>query len=109
MDAAEYKHVVLGLIFLKYISDAFEELYQQLVAQKDKGADPEDRNEYIAEKVEFWISHQGITVEVTVALQFNQGEWKKRAVYPRLNDAVGQVFFLDFFFVTFFCIKTEKK
>ena len=109
MDAAEYKHVVLGLIFLKYISDAFEELYQQLVAQKDKGADPEDSNEYIAEKVEFWISHQGITVEVTVALQFNQGEWKKRAVYPRLNDAVGQVFFLDFFFVTFFCIKTEKK
>lgn len=51
MDAAEYKHVVLGLIFLKYISDAFEELYDQLVAQKDEGADPEDKNEYIAEKV----------------------------------------------------------
>ena len=34
MDAAEYKHIVLGLIFLKYISDAFEELYQSLVAQK---------------------------------------------------------------------------
>ena len=33
MDAAEYKHVVLGLIFLKYISDAFEELYQKLVEQ----------------------------------------------------------------------------
>ena len=30
MDAAEYKHVVLGLIFLKYISDAFEEKYEQL-------------------------------------------------------------------------------
>jgi type I restriction enzyme M protein len=51
MDAAEYKHVVLGLIFLKYISDAFEELYQKLITQKDEGADPEDRNEYIAEKV----------------------------------------------------------
>src|SRR3954466_14216038 len=51
MDAAEYKHVVLGLIFLKYISDAFEELYQQLVAQQSEGADPEDKNEYIAEKV----------------------------------------------------------
>lgn len=37
MDAAEYKHVVLGLIFLKYISDAFEELYQKLVAQKNEG------------------------------------------------------------------------
>ena len=51
MDAAEYKHVVLGLIFLKYISDAFEELYQKLVAEKAEGANPEDKNEYIAEKV----------------------------------------------------------
>ena len=52
MDAAEYKHIVLGLIFLKYISDAFEELYQKLVAQqKTEGADPEDKNEYTAEKV----------------------------------------------------------
>src|SRR5215210_4863241 len=51
MDAAEYKHVVLGLIFLKYISDAFEELYQKLVSQKSEGANPEDKNEYTAEKV----------------------------------------------------------
>ena len=53
MDAAEYKHVVLGLIFLKYISDAFEELYQKLKEGKGEyeGADPEDRNEYLAEKV----------------------------------------------------------
>ncbi|SRR6266498_520217 len=51
MDAAEYKHIVLGLIFLKYISDAFEELYEKLIAQKSEGADPEDKNEYIAEKV----------------------------------------------------------
>lgn len=51
MDAAEYKHVVLGLIFLKYISDAFEELYQKLTEQKKEGADPEDKNEYTAEKV----------------------------------------------------------
>lgn len=53
MDAAEYKHVVLGLIFLKYISDAFEELYNKLSAGKGdyEGADPEDKNEYVAEKV----------------------------------------------------------
>jgi len=51
MDAAEYKHVVLGLIFLKYISDAFEELYQKLEEQKKDGANPEDKNEYIAENV----------------------------------------------------------
>lgn len=51
MDAAEYKHVVSGLIFLKYISDAFEELHEKLLSQVDEGADPEDKNEYIAEKV----------------------------------------------------------
>ena len=45
MDAAEYKHVVLGLIFLKYISDAFEEQHARLVAEKSKGADPEDPDE----------------------------------------------------------------
>ena len=46
MDAAEYKHVVLGLIFLKYISDAFEEQHAKLEAQKSQGADPEDQDEY---------------------------------------------------------------
>jgi len=55
MDAAEYKHVVLGLIFLKYISDAFEVLHSKLVGGKDEyeGADPEDPNEFTAEKVFF--------------------------------------------------------
>jgi type I restriction enzyme M protein len=52
MDAAEYKHVVLGLIFLKYISDAFEEKYNELAA--DPQADPEDRDEYLADNV-FWV------------------------------------------------------
>ena len=46
MDAAEYKHVVLGLIFLKYISDAFEAKHAELAANKKDGADPEDRDEY---------------------------------------------------------------
>ena len=56
MDAAEYKHVVLGLIFLKYISDTFEEHRAKLVAGKGdyKGADPEDPDEYRAENV-FWV------------------------------------------------------
>ncbi|MFM7022253.1 MAG: N-6 DNA methylase [Flavobacteriales bacterium] len=55
MDAAEYKHVALGLIFLKYISDAFNELYNTLKEGKGQyeGADPEDKNEYLAEKVFF--------------------------------------------------------
>jgi len=51
IDAAEYKHIVLGLIFLKYISDAFEVLYNKLVKQKSEGADPEDKDEYKAENV----------------------------------------------------------
>ena len=56
MDAAEYKHVVLGLIFLKYISDTFEEMHAKLVAGKGdyQGSDPEDQDEYKAENV-FWV------------------------------------------------------
>ena len=54
MDAAEYKHVVLGLIFLKYISDAFEEQHARLEAEKAKGADPEDPDEYRAKSI-FWV------------------------------------------------------
>ena len=59
MDAAEYKHVVLGLVFLKYISDAFEERYAQLVAERDegKGADPEEPDEYTGENV-FWVPRE---------------------------------------------------
>lgn len=49
MDAAEYKHIVLGLIFLKYISDRFDELYSRL--KQDPYADPEDKDEYLAENV----------------------------------------------------------
>jgi type I restriction enzyme M protein len=56
MDAAEYKHVVLGLIFLKYISDSFDEQHAKLVAGKGQyeGANPEDPDEYKAENV-FWV------------------------------------------------------
>ena len=57
MDAAEYKHVVLGLIFLKYISDAFEEYRAQLVAEVAKGADPEDPDEYRALNI-FWVPQE---------------------------------------------------
>lgn len=54
MDAAEYKHVVLGLIFLKYISDAFEAKHAELRAQREHGADPEDPDEYRAANI-FWV------------------------------------------------------
>ena len=53
IDAAEYKHVVLGLIFLKYISDAFDELHKKLESSEGdyEGAVPEDIDEYKAENV----------------------------------------------------------
>jgi type I restriction enzyme M protein len=56
IDAAEYKHIVLGLVFLKYISDSFEELYNKLKEGKGEydGADPEDQDEYRAQNV-FWV------------------------------------------------------
>src|SRR5437660_5642123 len=54
MDAAEYKHVVLGLIFLKYISDAFEAKHAELDGQRAQGADPEDPDEYRAASI-FWV------------------------------------------------------
>ena len=55
MDAAEYKHVALGLIFLKYISDAFEEAKAKLEAnQHTTGADPDDADEYRADNI-FWV------------------------------------------------------
>ncbi|MBL9076031.1 MAG: SAM-dependent DNA methyltransferase [Planctomycetes bacterium] len=54
IDAAEYKHVVLPLIFLKYVSDAFEEEHAALAALAHEGADPEDPDEYRAENV-FWV------------------------------------------------------
>ena len=55
MDAAEYKHVVLGLIFLKYISDAFETRHEALAADPD--ADPEDPDEYLSTQV-FWVPRE---------------------------------------------------
>ncbi len=52
MDSSEYKYVVLGLIFLKYISDAFQEAYDKVSAEEF--ADPEDRDEYAAMNI-FWV------------------------------------------------------
>ena len=59
MDAAEYKHVVLGLIFLKYISDAFEAKHAELAAAsaRAEGADPEDPDEYKAASI-FWVPRE---------------------------------------------------
>lgn len=54
LDAAEYKNVVLGLIFLKYISDAFDQARAEVIKEKEQGADPEDPDEYVSKRV-FWV------------------------------------------------------
>src|SRR3970040_941020 len=84
MDAAEYKHIVLGLIFLKYISDAFEELYQKLVLQqKSEGADPEDKNEYTAEKVFY--------VPPSARWKWLQGRAKLPTIGKDVDDAMEAI------------------
>jgi type I restriction enzyme M protein len=60
MDEAEYKHVVFGLIFLKYISDAFEAKHAELETQRKKGADPEDPDEYKTASI-FWVPKEALT------------------------------------------------
>ena len=52
MDAGEYKHIALGLLFLRYVSISFSRLHDKLLA--DSYGDPEDRDEYLAENV-FWV------------------------------------------------------
>ncbi|MEI6050355.1 MAG: class I SAM-dependent DNA methyltransferase, partial [Bacteroidota bacterium] len=83
MDAAEYKHVVLGLIFLKYISDAFTELYQSLTEEKSEGADPEDKNEYTAEKVFY--------VPPTSRWTWLQGRAKLPTIGKDIDDAMDAI------------------
>ena len=78
MDSAEYKHVVLGLIFLKYISDSFEELHAQLRADKD--ANPEDRDEYLAQNV-FWVPAEA-------RWSFLQGKAKQPEIGKFIDDGM---------------------
>jgi len=85
MDAAEYKHVVLGLIFLKYISDAFNDLYQKLVENKGdyEGADPEDPDEYLANNVFF--------VPEIARWQYLQDRAKQPEIGKYLDDAMDAI------------------
>ena len=93
MDAAEYKHVVLGLLFLKYISDAFEERRAAVLAQWGKDA-AEDRDEYIAENV-FWVppearwSHlKAQARQSTVGLSVDQAMAAIERDNPTLKDVL---------------------
>ena len=81
MDSAEYKHVVLGLIFLKYISDAFEEVYAHLKAEQAEGADPEDPDEYRAKNA-FWVPARSKMAPTTIECKTTFYRWNCR----RSND-----------------------
>jgi type I restriction enzyme M protein len=80
MDAAEYKHVVLGLIFLKFISDAFEEKHAALTADKKSGADPEDPDEYRADNI-YWVPKEARWTQL-------QGSAKQATIGKLIDDAM---------------------
>ena len=85
IDAAEYKHIVLGLVFLKYISDAFVELYDKLKEGKGEmaGADPEDKDEYKAENVFF--------VPPSARWSFLQSHAKQPTIGKTVDDAMDAI------------------
>ena len=83
MDAAEYKHVVLGLIFLKYISDSFEEYHARLLAQQSEGADPEDPDEYRAANI-FWVP-------LEARWSYLQNNAKQPAIGKLIDDAMTAI------------------
>ncbi len=100
MDAAEYKHVVLGLIFLKYISDAFEELHQKLLDGKGDyiGANPEDKNEYTAEQVFYvppssrWSRVQGRAALPTIGKDLDDAMDAIEKDNPSLRGVLPKVY-----------------
>jgi type I restriction enzyme M protein len=79
LDAADYKHVVLGLIFLKYISDAFQALYVRL--QNTPYAQPEDPDEYRAENI-FWVPEEARWATLQAAA-------KTPAIGQKIDDAMA--------------------
>ncbi len=83
MDAAEYKHVVLGLIFLKYISDAFEEKHACLESERAEGADPEDPDEYRAENI-FWVPSEARWTHI-------KAEARQPTIGQRVDDAMTAI------------------
>lgn len=100
IDAAEYKHVVLGLIFLKYISDAFEELHTKLKGGKGDyaGADPEDKDEYKAENVFFvpeiarWSFLQSKAKLPTIGKEVDNAMDAIEKENPSLKDVLPKVY-----------------
>jgi type I restriction enzyme M protein len=99
IDAAEYKNVVLGLIFLKYISDSFQELYDQLANKAfSPYDDPEDRDEYTAKNVFFvpqqarWNHLQARAKLPTIGIELDQAMDAIEKENPQLKNVLPKVF-----------------
>lgn len=96
IDAAEYKHIVLGLVFLKYISDSFEQLHEKLVAGEGEyaGADPEDSDEYKAENVFFvppearWSALQAQAKQPTIGQKVDEAMEAIERENPKLLKGI---------------------
>jgi len=96
IDAAEYKNVVLGLIFLKYISESFQELYDKLV--QDEFSDPEDRDEYKAENIFFvpekarWKNIQAKAKLPSIGQELDDAMEEIEKENPELRNVLPKVF-----------------
>ena len=103
IDAAEYKHIVLGLIFLKYISDSFEQQFAKLSAGEGdySGADPEDKDEYSAENVFFvpqdarWSYLQSNARQPTIGKMVDAAMDSIEKENPSLKGVLPKVFARD--------------
>lgn len=96
IDAAEYKNVALGLIFLKYISESFQELYDEL--EKDEYGDPEDRDEYLAKNIFFvpeqarWKNLQAKAKLPTIGIELDNAMEAIEKENPELRNVLPKVF-----------------
>lgn len=96
IDAAEYKNVALGLIFLKYISESFQDLHDKL--SKDSTSDPEDRDEYIAQNVFFvpelarWRNIQAKAKLPSIGQELDQAMDAIEKENPELKNVLPKVF-----------------
>jgi type I restriction enzyme M protein len=96
MDAGEYKHIALGLLFLRYVSVAFQRLHDQLTA--DEYSDPEDRDEYLAENI-FWVPEKARWSYISkhaknpeVGVMIDNAMREIEAENPTLKGALPKVF-----------------
>ena len=96
INAADYKDVVLGLVFLKYISESFQELYEKL--EKDEFSDPEDRDEYVAENIFFvpekarWINIQAKATMPTIGQELDDAMEEVEKENSELRNVLPKVY-----------------